>query len=388
MLFIKVLDRMKGVKREFRDLGIRKVIILIFLLSFGYGLKLFLTNPTQLTPYPYYFEERTWSGSQLAENAHILIIGDRMGAELNPYTQTLVEKVRQNITSPIRVYNWSRNNEGLHRTLAKMKSLKKIPLVVIYHGGSQEFNEKKFDILDYEKIKKNFKKSKDQNLNILLLKFPWISRFIFPLSKYQTLNEYKEDLRDFKAFQKQKQIEIEYLLYEHELKDLIDFVYSKDSHLYLLTTPLNLDVGPKEPCQNATNQDFNTELDKIEKTFNDGKTKEALKKLKTFRENTIGNARANYLFGKISLSLGNFEIGEKALYLATAWDCSTWRSSIVFNKIIKNLGYEFDTPVIDFNKMINLKYKEEINFDDEIFPKEEFYHQLIDHISKNIIKFF
>ena len=32
----------------------------------------------------------------------------------------------------------------------------------------------------------------------------------------------------------------------------------------------------------------------------------------------------------------------------------------VFNKIIKNLGYEFDTPVIDFNKMINLKYKEEI----------------------------
>lgn len=311
-----------------------------------------------------------------------------MGSELNPYTQSIVDKVRKNITSPIKVYNWSRNNEGLHRTLAKLKSLKKMPLIVIYHGGSQEFNEKKFEIEDYQEIKNNLKKSKDQNLNILLLKYPWISRFVFRLSNYQKLGDYKEDLREFKAFQKQKQMEIGYLLFKHELNDLIYTVYSKDSHLFLLTTPLNLDIAPRETCQNATNQDFNLELDQIEKDFSEGKNKVAYSKLKILKDNSIGNARASYLFGKISLSMRRVKEGKKALNMATAWDCSTWRSSLVFNNIIKNSGYENKIPVIDFNEMINLKYIEEENFDDEIFPKEDFYHDLVSTLSDHIIHFF
>ena len=45
---------------------------------------------------------------------------------------------------------------------------------------------------------------------------------------------------------KQIKMEIGFKLFEFELEEMINYVRSHDSHLVLTTTPVNLEIKPKE----------------------------------------------------------------------------------------------------------------------------------------------
>ena len=75
-----------------------------------------------------------------------------MGHNLNAYLPSLIKDISSNLAEVIKVFNWSRKNEGMHRTLSKIKSLKNLPEIIIYHGGSEEFFEKTFFIKDKKTI--------------------------------------------------------------------------------------------------------------------------------------------------------------------------------------------------------------------------------------------
>ena len=66
-----------------------------------------------------------------------------MGSALQRFLPEMIERLSKDLNEPIKIYNWSKPNEGLHRTISKLKSLKKLPPMVIFHGASQEFFEKK-----------------------------------------------------------------------------------------------------------------------------------------------------------------------------------------------------------------------------------------------------
>ena len=124
-----------------------KFLLIIIVLIGAYTVYLYKSVPIMTVPYPYLFKDINLSEEiKKAEEADILIIGDKMGKSLDRFIPKTIKKLSINLKSPLKYYNWSRNNEGLHRTLFKIKSLKTIPPVTIYLGSNSEF---------YENYKKN-----------------------------------------------------------------------------------------------------------------------------------------------------------------------------------------------------------------------------------------
>ena len=127
---------------------------------------------------PYVLRANYTLEAQKAEKSSILIVGDRLGVKLASFMDTLVEETKENLGEPLRVYNWARKGEGLHRTLAKMKFLKRLPDVIVYHGGSEEFFEQRARTTSYRAILNNYKAHQDP------AKRAWIKRW----SRFQNLS--------------------------------------------------------------------------------------------------------------------------------------------------------------------------------------------------------
>ena len=49
-----------------------------------------------------------------------------------PFIDYFQNLFKESLKNPPLIYNWSEQSEGLHRTLFKLKSLEKIPPIVIY----------------------------------------------------------------------------------------------------------------------------------------------------------------------------------------------------------------------------------------------------------------
>ena len=128
-----------------------KFLTLIILVISSYIYYIISTKPTMITPYPYTFSY-THSQHDEIQNSQILILGDRQGKHLDAFLPELTKEVSVNLRKPIKIFNWSSNGDGLHRSLEKLKSLKKIPPLVVVYGTSQEFYEKKFNINDHKTI--------------------------------------------------------------------------------------------------------------------------------------------------------------------------------------------------------------------------------------------
>jgi hypothetical protein len=84
-----------------------------------------------IIPFPYEVAEtptKIYRDSlKQAQEAQVLIVGDRMGVALNSYIPMIKSELEKELKTAPAIYNWSRPHEGLHRTLNKIKSLKKVP---------------------------------------------------------------------------------------------------------------------------------------------------------------------------------------------------------------------------------------------------------------------
>ncbi len=161
------------------------LIIVAFLLTSAGGYFYWLSSARRIliTPFPYSFntnaEKALESELESAGSAKILIVGDKMGANLSVYTPELALELAKNFKSPPVIFNWSKPNEGLHRTLFKLKSLKKLPSIIIYHGASSELFEKTFNVQDAKAIEKNFATYDDEKIISLIITFPWLSKILY-----------------------------------------------------------------------------------------------------------------------------------------------------------------------------------------------------------------
>ncbi len=372
----------------------KKIFIVLVALTMGaagFAWYTFAGKKTLLVPYPYFFNANATKALEAelpaAERAKILIVGDRMAAPLSNYTKELSEELGKNFKSPPIIYNWSKPHEGLHRTLFKLKSLKKVPSIIVYLGASSELYEKTFSVSDFHALVRNFEIYDDEKIISLIITFPWLSKVLYKKMNYYELGAIKEYKNVLPGNLRMKEKEMSFMLFQYELKEMIDLVKDKKSSLVLITTPLNLELPPKETCSTATSSTVVEVQQEIDALIQQGNFKKAFTDAKELAQETPGNAQSFYLLGKASMGLGDLAEARDAFKKATVFDCANWRGNAVYNSIMKAEAKQRQLALIDFDLMMSSSLSKEGLFSDDFFPQNLFYQNLVTELKETLKNF-
>ena len=121
-------------------------IFLLVAIPAGYLALRYNQNITQAYPYPYKMNPVLLDEITQAEGADIVLIGDSSSSLLNDSLKGILDNVAKYLQRAPVVYDWGREAETMAQTLEKLKSLKKLPTLLIYHGGRDTLIKKKFDL--------------------------------------------------------------------------------------------------------------------------------------------------------------------------------------------------------------------------------------------------
>jgi tetratricopeptide (TPR) repeat protein len=367
-----------------------KIIAVLLLCAGGLIYWKYSSRKTLITPYSYSFNFNAQNAlkNELPEanSSKILIVGDRMGQSLSPYTQNIINELGKNYKTLPKIYNWSRPHEGLHRTLFKLKSLKKLPPIIVYHGASSELYEKTFNVNDKSAIDKNFEIFDNEKIISLIITFPWLSKYFYKNMEYFELGAVKEYKNRLPGTLKMAEKEIAFKYFEYEIKELINLVKDSKSNLIFISTPINLEVEPQEVCPQSSSNSTVEYQQEIENSIKEGNFKSAYPKALELSNETFSNAKSYYLLGKASMGLGDLKMAKMAFQKASVFDCANWRGNAVYNAIMKTQAEKSQIPFIDFDLLMSSSLSNEGLFIDEIFPQHLFYKNIIDELIENLKK--
>jgi hypothetical protein len=378
---------------------IKKLLISLLVVTVGlsaYIYWIYSERRTLITPYPYSFlnsfdtkyDNDHAEELKAAQDAKILIVGDRMGKTLSPYIDGLKDQFKKALKTPPSFYNWSEDNEGLFRTLYKLKKLKKFPPVIIYFGASSELTEKKFNVEDKKLIDKNFATYDNEKLISLIITFPWLSKILYKPITYFDVGPFKEYKSVEASSNKLLEKELSFKLFSYELKEMSDLIRDHKSNLVLITTPINLEIAPREICAHASNHMIVGLQQEIDADIKQGSFKKVYPKARELAQATPVNAMSFYLLGKAALGTGDIKTAREALIRSAAFDCASWRGSPVYNAILKAQAKKSQINLIDFDQYMNSQLSRDALFFDELVPQNVFYQNMIKELGdilKNIM---
>lgn len=361
---------------------IKKLVVIALLGIVGLILFKAQGRPTQLIPYPYTIKSNNLTPPPDLEEADVLILGDTMGLSFGPYQELLVKTASQGLARELKVVNWAWTNEGLHRTLAKLKSLPKLPKVVLYFGGSDELKETPFYIDSHKEILRNFELYSKPRVATAVTLLPVTSRLLFLSHPLKVIDEFEAATREKKPDVYQKKLEIHYKLFELELSDFVAHVRKMGSTPLLMTYPINLELRPKEVCNNSQDGQIAALLSQKEAMIKAKKYKEAYADLKKLASDLIANADAWYLLGVAAKNLGNRNDAIHAFTRAQTFDCDSIYSGPVFNAIVRKIANERGVFLIDFDRMMEGIFERGDLFLTDRFPQNIFYQALAKDTAK------
>lgn len=367
----------------------KKILILILFIIVAIPLYLgFYLSKRQTLIYPstYLFTDTPFPHSNEAQGAHFLIIGDKMAHSLEEEKSLLLEKISSRLSKPITLFNWGTRDEGIHRTREKLTRIPKLPPVILYYGGSDEFVEPRINLSDYERIKENLATYSDSEMLTMITIYPPLSKILY---KPQTIFKLSPDKINYKAAQttdvtRQQEFELLYLFFEHELDQMAVLTKSKQSTLILATLPLNHHVAPRRVCNNSTNDNLEIILDEIEEKISQGNFKSTHQELIEITTQIEGNGRAHFLLSKTARALGDMKRAYSEFLKSTAYDCDQWRGNGVYNAIIRKVAAKHNLPLIDFEKKIFFETSDESLFLSDLFPQKLFQNVFINDVVKEV----
>ena len=356
-------------------------IVLIVLILAGGGILLgpLLSAPSRFLPYPYRFQDFPVEGMEEAARSEVLIVGDRMGERLSFYTAPLQREWK--------VYNWSREGEGLHRVLHKLRQLPSLPPVVIYHGGVDEFYEKRFHPRrDYRRIREDLLIHRRYRDTIWAHEFPRLASYwLFSRSSLWLGPRPLFNAESYEPREKQRQMELTYHLLRLEFRELASLFEGTSSVLLMVTPPLNLSVAPGQVCANASTRLIVARQKKLAELV-EGGADGAVGIADQLAQDSPGNAQSFYLRGQAYQRAGRIQEAKASLYRASIYDCDTSQGNIIVNKIMVGEGEKENLTIINFNSMVNNNFGEEGLFVDNYFPRKAYYEQLMDILEREIGK--
>ena len=107
------------------------ILLFIIVISIGYVYLKISNTRAQIIPVPFELPEVSAKEITKASRAQILLIGDQSSETLKPSISRIIESFDEEFKDKIKVFDWTRPNEGVHRTYHKLKSLPKIPQIVL-----------------------------------------------------------------------------------------------------------------------------------------------------------------------------------------------------------------------------------------------------------------
>ncbi|MGE3610179.1 MAG: hypothetical protein AB7I27_11370 [Bacteriovoracaceae bacterium] len=349
-------------------------------------LKRYQQNPEQIVPYPYRFTE---DSPLITPNAPILIVGDRMALYFSKFKAELAETISQKLSKPIAIESLAAEGVALHRTLHQLKSLTKWPQIIIYQGASEEFNERKFELSEIANINQNFKRYNDEKIETLLVLHPWISRLVYEPVKLVLLPNSPQPRGEILEDDYLKGLDLELKLFEQHLIQLVNLSKDRNSLLILTTTPINLDVSPKKVCAFTNTLEIEKDLDDLKSMLKESNPKTAYQKSSKLIKQYSGNAQLFYMHGQISKALGLEDEARNSLLSASAFDCDTWRTTEVFNSIIRKVANENQVILFDFARMLEAEWPDNPTFFDDLYPQHLYYEKATEQLGlviKQILK--
>lgn len=336
-----------------------------------------ISAPIQIYPYPYQFNTKQAVVNNEAQESDILIIGDRMGEALTPYLNSMTTELSTGLVDDIKIYNWSQEFEGIHRSLRKIRSLKKLPKLIIYHGASTEYYEQKINAKYYLDIKKNFSLASNDIILSLIMVIPWLSKYIYTPYPHNILTDKViRNKQKYKDIDKQKLLEVSFQMYNFELIELIQEVIDRNSIIIFITTPLNFSIAPKGICESNQTTENAEIIDKIKKLQEDRDFKQAdilSQKLLTIYPT---DPLAHFYKSKSSLKLGDITESKQHSSFSTVYDCQSWRGNSVYNSIMMKNIKDFDLNFVDFYKQLQDYGHSDTLFLDDLYPQNIYYKEM------------
>lgn len=345
----------------------------------------FNRNLPQIKPYPYVI--RNTEVPEYDSDAPILIIGDRQATRLASFSKFLAQKVSMNLSKPIKVSSIAMKGDGIHRTLDKLKKLEKLPLIILYLGGNEEFNESIFQTKDIKRITMNLEKFSDSITRTLIMIFPSLSRFIYKPVRYMILgSDISKDVNNYTDTTVQKRSLIQFELYKEHLRELFDYTKDYGSYLIAITQPINLDAAPRKSCNSSFPENLDEKYIEVTNLIKKKDFKAAYSITKDLIVMAPANAKILYIHGKVSRNLGKIDESIKYLKLSSAYDCVQWRGNVVYNSILKQVSREKEIALFDFQKLLESEYDKNITFIDDIYPQSIYFEKLSKGLAARIKK--
>ena len=267
--------------------------------------------------------------------------------------------------------------EGLHRTLHKIKSLPATPNLIFYWGGSEEYLERKFSITAFSDLQKNIRLYQSPWWQSALILLPWLSKLLYlPLNLVSLGPTVTIDDFSYGPSEILQKAEIGQQLFAFELQELINWSKDRDTKLVLITTPYNLEVPPQEVCRHTTWMELQEKHSMIKNLITEGDYKNAYNLLKILAVDHPGNATTYFLLGTVAKYLERYSEAVNFLNRAAAFDCRLWRGNFIFNAIIRKLAAENGIEIIDFDRLVMNQFGKNTLFFSEIYPQDLFYQEL------------
>jgi tetratricopeptide (TPR) repeat protein len=351
-------------------------VLVVIIAGGGYLFLRYNKNKEQIVPYPYVFETKeAWEIS-----APIVMIGDRMGEQLARFETELAAKISENLAKPIELQTLAKEGLPLHRTVHQLKGIGKWPQIVLYQGASEEWNEELFIPSEVQWIKKNFELFQDDRLQTLLILYPELSRLLYHPIEYKKLGATPPEKKEWKQDEYLARLELKLKIFELELLDMINLSRDRNSLLILTTTPVNLDIPPREVCEISTNLDIEAEMEGVRELIRKKDHKGALTRSTELVAKYPGNAALYYLHGQVSKRLGLRDQAINALKQAAAYDCLPWRATEVYNGIIRKVAREQQVLLFDFASFMEKDWGSNVTYFNEIYPQNLYYQRAVDQL--------
>ena len=358
------------------------IILFIVLPALWLGYR-YSSNQKTLIPKPYLFSSKVQKKYEI--DAPILIVGDKIAGRLTSFKKQLATKISVNLSKPIKIDSLAKEGEGLHRTFEKMKSLERLPLIIIYLGNTDENKERKFRIKDIKTIEANLRLYRDPKIRSTIMALPIVSKFLYAPTKLVRLGE------DIKRPNKvlpdnllQRKLALDYKLYEATLDQFFNFITKRGSFLIPVTTPLNLLEKPQKNCYGSldpiTEEDLKILKDKLKQKDYKG----AYNISKDLALINQSHATSLFLHGFVSFKLNKFTESQKYLERAIALDCGNLRGTPIYNSILRKVAKTNKLQFLDFHQYLVDQSQINYTFIDSTYPQDFYMEKLTDILALKI----
>ncbi len=335
-------------------------------------------------PTPYEFSSST---DQIAVEAPILILGDRMAQHLARFKESLALEISQGLSKPIKIEVLAQDYDGIHRTLEKVENLSKWPKLMIYTGGSTELFEERFLKSQIPKVRTNIARYQDDQWRTVLMLWPNFARFLYePLQRIKLPNEVILNEKEVSEVEYQARLELNYQLYEILLNRLVEVARDKKQNIIFMTVPVNLDIEPRKTCTLAYTEKVKNEISEIKALIKKEDYKSAYPKVEELTLTSMANAEVFWLYGRVAMKLGRKLEAKESLKKAAAFDCEFWRSNEVTNNIIRKVAQEQRVTLYDFAEVVEGQWTLNTTFFDDIYPQNLYYDKAVQTLSVAIRK--